>query len=148
MFKFKPIIQHDRQQLKCDINFTVKQKGKEFNLYDSIQEARDDTELYTVLEKYGSVPKHCIDYGKVYEDFRGLGDLKDIKMQQIKAQEMWDALPFEVRKEFNNDKYLFAKEGQNYIQKKLDAMKPSEPAVSTTPAETITPTTGGTTNVA
>lgn len=148
MFKFKPLIKHARKQLNCNINFKVKQKGKEFNLYDSIQEARQDTELYSVLERYGCIPKHCIDYGKVYEDFRGLGDLKDIKMQQIKANEMWEALPFDVRKEFNNDKYLFAKDGEKYIQKKLDAMKPKEPAMPTTPAETVTtPTTGGT-NVA
>lgn len=125
--KFKPIVNNPRVQQTFDLNFKVKQKGKEFNLYDSIQEARVDTEIYEVLEKYNCIPKHFIDHGKVYDDFRELGDLKDMKLADIKAQQMWDDLPWEIRKEFNNDKHLFVKDGQKYLEKKIAEMTPKTP---------------------
>lgn len=125
--KFKPIIKNKRQRQSFDLGFKIKQRGQEFCLYDKIQESREDTELYTVLEKYNCIPKHFMDPEKIYADFRGIGSLQDIKMQQIEAQKLWESLPHDVRKEFNNDKYLFAKEGEKYLKKKIDAMAPKTP---------------------
>ena len=144
--KFKPIVTNKREQQSFDLNFKIKQRGQEFNLYDSIQEAREDTEIYPTLEKYGCLEKVPMDPNKVYADFRGLGDLKDMKLQQIKAQEMWNALPWDIRKEFNNDKYLFAKDGEKYLQNKIaEITKQNEviqPTTGTTTTTPVTPATG------
>lgn len=133
--KFTPIVQNERVQQSFDLDFKIKQNGQEFNLYDHIQEAREDTEIYPTLEKYGCLENVPMDPNKVYADFRGLGSLVDMKLQQIKAQEMWNALPWDVRKEFNNDMHTFVKDGEQYLTKKIAEINAQK-------EQTITPNTG------
>lgn len=114
--------------------------GKTFNVYDAIQEAREDTELYPTLEKYGCIPQEKLEPGKVYADFTAFKELREMKDQQIAAMNMWNALPLETRKHFQNDIHLFAKEGEKFLREKMAEMAPTTPKTENT-TQTTTQTT-------
>lgn len=95
--------------------------GKTFNVYDKIQEGRADTEIYPTLEKYGCIDRMMLDKQSVYADFQNFKGLREMKDQQIMAEQMFYNLPLEVRQKFNNDKSLFMKDGEKYIKELIDA---------------------------
>ena len=92
--------------------------GKTYNLYDSIQAAREDTEIYPTLEKYGSL--QCMERtGKqIYADVSEALDLQGMYNQDLKLREIFDNLPAEERRAFNNDYYNFRENGLSYYEQK------------------------------
>lgn len=136
--KFKSLYKRERKALSFDIKEKIKKAGKEYCVYDAIQEARADTEIYPTLEKYGCIDRLGIDTQKVYADITAFGDLRSMHDQQIAAAKMWEELPWDVRKEFNNNIHTFLKEGKNWIEKKIAEQTPKEPVQ---PVEQPTETT-------
>lgn len=101
-------------------NITLTKAGKTFNVYDKIQEGREDTEIYPTLEKYGCIDRMMLDHQGIYDDFTKYGNLRDIKEQQRMANQMFYDLPLEVRQKFNNDISVFMKDGEKYMKKLVD----------------------------
>lgn len=113
-------------------NIFVEKMGKKVNCYDAIQEAREDTEIYSVLERYGCIDKIIVDKPTLYNDVReiqALGNLREIKNMEIKAQNAFYALPIEERKKFNNDYKDFIKNGDKILaQEAAEAKEAAEAA--------------------
>lgn len=103
---------------------TLTKAGKTYNVYDKIQEGREDTEIYPTLEKYGCIDRMILDKQGVYANFQNFNDLRDIKDQQNMATNMFYNLPLETRKEFNNDINRFIKEGEKWLKNKIEAELP------------------------
>lgn len=119
MFDFDMHKWRERKSQEFDRSkITLKKAGKEYNVYDAIQEAREDTEIYPTLEKYGCLDKLMLNKELTAADFKeyaGFADLRDLKQQEIKAKQMFYDLPLETRKHFNNDINQFVKDGEKYI---------------------------------
>lgn len=97
--------------------------GKTYNVYDKIQEAREDTEIYPTLEKYGCIDRMMLDTQGVYADFTSFKGLREMKDQQKTADQMFYNLPLETRKIFNNDKNIFIRDGEKWLKDKIAAEK-------------------------
>ena len=115
---FTPYLPRERKQQTFDIHEKTKQYGKEVEWYQLIQEAREDTEIYPTLEKYGCLDKIMVHPNKMMTDFTEFKDLRSMKDQQIKAKEMWESLPYDIRMDFNNNVNEFIEKGEEYIAKK------------------------------
>lgn len=124
-------------------NITLTKAGKTFNVYDAIQAAREDTEIYPTLEKYGCIDRMMLDHQGVFDDFTKYGELRELKEQQAMATNMFYNLPLDTRQKFNNDINVFMKDGEKYIKslidedlKKAEVYKPvelpKEPVISET----------------
>ena len=98
----------------------LEKAGKKYNVYDKIQEAREDTEIIPTLKKYGCIDRMELDHYAVYGDFRDFNDLRTLKEQQIKANNMFYNLPLETRQKFNNDINQFMKDGEKYVKQLVD----------------------------
>ena len=109
--------------------------GKTFNVYDKIQEAREDTEIYPTLEKYGCIDRMMLDTQGVYADFTSFKGLREMKEQQKMADQMFNNLPLETRKIFNNDKNVFMRDGEKWLKEKIKAEEAAKKA-ETPKAET------------
>lgn len=109
-----------KQQSFDKENITLTKAGKKFNVYDKIQEAREDTEIIPTLKKYGCIDRMELDHHAVYGDFREYGDLRELKDQQIKATNMFYSLPLETRQKFNNNINTFIKDGEKYVKQLVD----------------------------
>lgn len=94
--------------------------GKKINVYDYIQTASEDTDIYKTLEKYGSLEKIELDHEGVYGEFKEM-DRMAFHEQLKKSEELWKSLPFEVRAEFNNDKLQFMENGEKWLKNKIQA---------------------------
>lgn len=118
----------------------VEKLGKKINCYDAIQEAREDTEIYPTLEKYGCIDKLIVDKPTLYNDVREiqeLGNLREIKNMEIKAENAFYALPLEERKKYNNDYKDFIKNGPNILaQEAAEAAEATKAAEAAKAAET------------
>lgn len=101
----------------------INKKGQMINLYDFIQENREDTEIYPTLEKYGCLDKIIVDKPKIYADFQELMGLREIHEQERKAQRLWENLPIDVRKEFANDRLNFMQNGEKWLKEQIKAEK-------------------------
>lgn len=114
--------------------------GQTFNVYDKIQEGREDTEIYPTLQKYGCIDRMMLNKEDIYQDFKNFKNisLRDLKAQQQLANNMWQKLPLETRQKFNNDKNVFLKDGEKYIKQLIDEdlknMEISKP-ITTVPVE-------------
>lgn len=117
----------------------LKKAGKTYNVYDKIQEAREDTEIYPTLEKYGCIDRMMLDTKGVYADFTNFKGLREMKEQQQMADQMFNNLPLETRKIFNNDKNVFMRDGEKWLKNKIAAeevaKKAETPKVETPKAE-------------
>lgn len=121
-FKFMNWRERKAQKFDKSKIFLTK-AGKTYNVYDKIQEGREDTEIYPTLEKYGCIDRMMLDTHGVYADFQNFNDLRDLKDQQNMATNMFYNLPLETRKEFNNNINTFLKEGENWLKNKIEAEK-------------------------
>lgn len=104
----------------------IEMKGKKINMYDMIQEARKDTELYPTLEKYGCIPQEKLDEKKanaVYGDLTAIKGMRSAMEQQKMAENLWANLPLETRKEFGHNKYEFMDNGMEWLKRKIEAAK-------------------------
>lgn len=100
---------------------TITKGGKTYNLYDSIQAAREDTEIYPTLEKYGNLQIMEVNPNIVYADISEALDLRGLYNQDLKLQEIFENLPAKEKKEFNNDFYQFKEHGLKYYEDKAKA---------------------------
>lgn len=105
--------------------------GEKVNVYDFIQEGREDTEIYPTLEKYGSIKRMELDTPAVYQKFEKINDLRDHLEQQKEAVNMWNALPLDIRQQFNNDRYEFMNNGMQWLEKRMKTIKEKEAAAQT-----------------
>lgn len=110
----------------------IKKAGKVINVYDSIQAANVDTDIYKTLEKYGSIEpmNKYNEHSQLNEQFCEYMSLMDLHEQRLKAQDMWNALPAGVRAIFHNDQLEFLQRGQQWAQEQIalaKANKPQEP---------------------
>lgn len=135
--KFKKMTERKRAQMNFDREkITVKMAGKEINVYDFIQAGREDTEIYPVLEKYGCLDRIKRTDEELYQDvtaIQKLDGLRGMVEQQRKAQEMFESLPMETRKYFNNSLNDFSLHAQEYLQnlgEKIENSKPKETEVN------------------
>lgn len=125
-------------------NISITKAGKTYNVYESIQEAREDTEIYPTLERYGCIDRMQLniqDTEKYYQDIRELKDLRGTLDQQIKATEMWNALPLDVRAQFGHSMNEFTIKGEAWLKAKIDEAKALEMKENniTQPKDTIQP---------
>ena len=104
-------------------NIFLEKAGVKTNVYDLIQANREDTEIIPTLEKYGCIDRMMLNVEDVYGEFGKFKELRDIQEQQKYAQNLWDNLPIETRREFNHDKYLFVKNGEKWLKNKLEEAK-------------------------
>lgn len=122
MVTFKPIIERTRMAQAFDKDsITLTKAGKTFNVYDKIQENREDTEIYPTLEKYGCIDRMMLNTQGVYADFQEFKGLREMKEQQIKADQMFNSLPIDVRLQFQNDKNLFMRDGEKWVKELIKA---------------------------
>lgn len=98
---------------------TLTKAGKTFNVYDKIQEAREDTEIIPTLKKYGCIPVLGTDTATMYQDFTKASDLRGVLDKKIQAENAFYNLPVEVRREFDHDIDKFMKNGGEYINKRI-----------------------------
>lgn len=130
--EFEKFKWRERASQHFDKNKIVFEKnGKKINVYDFIQEGREDTEIYPTLEKYGCIDKMILNREDVYADYTELQKmqgLRGVKDFEIQAKTMFYNLPLEVRKEFDNDINKFTRGADNYIAKlkEEDAKKAAE----------------------
>jgi hypothetical protein len=108
----------------------LKKGGREFNLYDAIQEATEGTNLYAVLEKYGSIRSMELDLPNLYADISEFKDLRNTMDQLHKAEEMWLNLPIETRRKYGHDKREFIEKGMDDLKKEYETQKAAEAAAA------------------
>lgn len=106
--------------------------GKFENAYQFIQDNREDTEIYETLEKYG-----CVKVDKftpeqeqsMYQDFTASsGDLRTRMDYVNTAEQLWNDLPLDVRKEFNYNKASFVENGEKWLKARIDKRANEEKA--------------------
>lgn len=120
MAKFKYLNDRERHSQSFDKEkISITKAGKTYNVYDFIQEGRDDTEIYPTLEKYGCIDKLKMDTQEVYNNFSKLSDMRDIIEQKKEADLIWENLPLEVRSEFGNNQQEFLRDGEKWLKSKL-----------------------------
>lgn len=102
---------------------TLTKAGVTFNVYDKIQEAREDTEIIPTLKKYGCIPVQGYDSASLYQDFTQAQDLRGVLDRKIAAENAFYQLPVEVRREFDNNIDRFMKEGEKYLKNKIEQEK-------------------------
>nr|DAG78126.1 MAG TPA: Scaffold protein [Microviridae sp.] len=108
--------------------------GQKINVYDLIQAAGENTDLYKIMDTYGVTSQEAIaraqmDTGQLYQDLTSLNSPNDLRdaMQKIEnAETMWRNLPLEVRKEFNFSKGEFLNRGEKWLKQKIDEKKAKE----------------------
>lgn len=109
--------------------------GQKINMYDSIQEASEDTDIYKTLEKYGSIePLMRPDLKAIEEDFDDYETLITLHDKMEKAQNMWNKLDAGVRAHFHNNREEFVEKGQEWVQNliKQSGEKPIEKPIQKT----------------
>lgn len=147
--KFEFMNWREKKAQKFDKSkITLTKAGKTYNVYDKIQEGREDTEIYPTLEKYGCIDRMMLNTQGVYADFQNFKDLRELKDQQNMATNMFYNLPLETRKEFNNNINTFVKEGEKWLKNKIEAEKPKveKPKVEIEQPKTEITTTKGEVN--
>lgn len=95
----------------------ITKAGKTYNVYDSIQANREDTEIYPTLEKYGNLEKMERTASENQQKISEIMTIGDLMMKDRQLQEFFEDLPSKERNKFDNDFYLFKKNGFSYYQK-------------------------------
>lgn len=123
-------------------NYSLTQRGETYNLYQHIQDAREDTEVIPTLEKYGmakgleKLKKY--DESRIQEymgDFHELGNMRNLMDKAKKAEEMWWNMPSEVREEFGNSPREFIDKGHKWAETKYNEWLAKQPKQTEQPKE-------------
>ena len=69
-----------------------------------------------------------LDTQGVYADFTSFKGLREMKEQQQMANQMFNNLPLETRKIFNNDKNVFMRDGEKWLKEKIKAEEAAKQA--------------------
>lgn len=117
-----------------DKDVKITKAGKTFKMYDSIQEANVDTDIYEVARKYGmeGSEKECAEaymaknLSQISEEMQNYTDLRSVLDKKIAAQNMWQELPINIRKQFNNDMNEFMDNGPEWIKGLMEKQKAEE----------------------
>lgn len=115
----------DLYSAKVDPDGTVhlKKVGEE-NINDLIQAAKDSTDIETIIAYYNQTGDESVlqRYIPTYGDFSKLPDsLAGFLQLRIDSENFFNALPAEVKKEFDNDaNKFFAQAGEEAWYKKLE----------------------------
>lgn len=128
-FKNRKMLKSRKNQDFDKNNIFIEKNGKKINVYQMIQENREDTEIYKVLEKYGCIDKIKVDEKSIYADLTSIKDLRGVVTQQKKADELWKSLPVEFRKEFANSKENFLENGEKYLKNILTKREEEKKAI-------------------
>lgn len=107
-------------------NICLTKAGQTYNVYEAIQKAREDTEIYPTLDKYGCIDKLQLNIDnaeKFYQDIQEVKDLRGVIDQQHKATALWEALPLEVRAEFGHSMNEFTQKGEQWLKNKIESFK-------------------------
>lgn len=114
-------------------NPTIRRKGKDVDAQDYINSFKADTEIYSIIEKYGSIEKIPMDTQIIESDLQGIKDRRDILDAQIKSERLWNSLPLEVRKEFGNNINEFRQNGLKFFKDLNKKLQQQQQAEQTTP---------------
>lgn len=104
----------------------ITKSGQTYNVYDAIQAASVDTDIYEVLEKYNCLTPITRPTQAIYGDFRNAMSLKNICDQQIEIQKIFDALPIQEKALFGNDIKNYIENGEQYYINKLKKEQKTE----------------------
>lgn len=129
-----------------DKEVKITKAGKTFKMYDSIQEANVDTDIYEVAKKYGmegSEKESAETYmaknlSQISEEMQNYTDLRSVLDKKIAAQNMWQELPIDIRKQFNNDMNEFMDNGPEWIKNLIEKQKAEEAKIAETIKQTAT----------
>lgn len=142
--------QHTQNFEKDKDNYSISLYGEKVNLYQYIQDNREDTEIIPTIEKYGvnKAMEKLKRYdpekvSKYYGDFRELSDMRNLMDKSKKAEELWNGLPLELRQKFGNSKHEFFEKGGDWLKseyqkqiQKMEEQKQTETVNNTTTGET------------
>lgn len=92
-----------------------KRNGKMVNLYDWIQEQNQDLEVYEVLEKGKTLDSMQKNVEQIYGDMREANSLRNICDRKVAVNNIFETLPHQVRRIFNNDLNNFIENGEQYF---------------------------------
>lgn len=120
-FKFKKIFTNDNPGQIYDLAESTTKAGKKYVFYDVIQAAREDTEIYPTLEKYGCLDPIMINKQNLYADLTSLKtDLRSLTEQNMRADELWNQLPGKIKAQFDNSRDLFMKDGEAWLKSEIE----------------------------
>ena len=98
--------------------------GQKINVYDSIQAASEDTDIYETLEKYGSIESMQKYNGEeIKQDFDDYMSLQDLQERTNKANNMWEKLPAGVREKFHNNIFEFLQKAPKWLDEEANKIK-------------------------
>ena len=124
---YKPYDEIPGYGQEFDIKHTTYKKcGKEINVFDEIQANREDTEIIPTLRKYGNLKPLEIDAEGMYGEFKAM-NLEDAYAVTEKAQELYDQLPAEIKKIFNDDPKEFLNKAPKWLEEKIQTVQPTTP---------------------
>lgn len=128
-FKFKRVITPEIKGKEFDLKETVMKAGEPYCYYDRIQSARADTEIIETLHKYGCLDKMIVNKELVYADITDFKntDYRSLKEMTMKADEMWNKLPAEIKAKFENNRDIFMRDGEKWLKEEIEKTQPKEP---------------------
>lgn len=112
-------------------NIFIVQAGQKINIYDMIQANREDTEIYAIMDKYGTTKpleneyvkgKLGVDTEKVYGEFQNI-NLMDAQNALIATENIWQQMPLDIRNQFGNSKTEFLARGEKWAKEQNDLRK-------------------------
>lgn len=135
--KFKRIAKPVMAGQDYNIEEATEKAGEKYVYYDRIQEARQDTEIYPTLEKYGCLDPMIVNKEQMYLDLRGWKtDARSLTEMTMKADEMWNKLPHDIKAKFENNRDLFMRDGEQWLKSEIEKNKPAEVETPTPATET------------
>lgn len=124
--KFKKIVIPKIEGKTFDLKESVMKAGQPYVYYDRIQAARGDTEIIPTLEKYGCIDKMIVNKELIYADITEFKntDYRSLKEMTMKADNMWNQLPAEIKAQFENNRDIFIKDGEKWLKNQIEKEKP------------------------
>lgn len=116
----------------------VEKAGKKINMYEYIQNAAVDCDVYEVLEKYGCIEKMGIDPVATYQDFTNIQNIRSPYDATLKATALWNGLPLEIRAKFDHDANKFMKEGEKWLKDEITKLETTQKTEMSEPDTTTT----------
>lgn len=123
----------DRKQQAFDKEkITITKAGVTVNVYDQIQAANVDTNIYEVMKKYHLNEDEAVQFLQekggeqgIFQDIRALQenikDIGDVMQTAQKAQEMFENLPNEVKQKYGNNLVnFFHEQKKKQVEEKTD----------------------------
>lgn len=121
-----------KQQTFDRAKITQTKCGQTYNVYDAIQAANVDTDIYEVITKYKCTTDQALQIMQERGGIKGIfGDIREMQSKcetiadlmnlQQKYQTEWQNLPLEIRNKYGHNL-------QKFLQDLQKQQKPTEPA--------------------